>query len=161
MRISLKDNERILQDTLVIGRAGKVLRLVRVMRILRVFKVRSTRQDQSSSSSQLYFQLVRHFNGLQSLLSTLKQAYKGNLSLSATTEKHRSQILFIFFLLLRAGSADGAGLCLRPHILQVWRSPAILTTIILNLNPVDWEYFYQTYFHCLETIKRDLEKIEN
>ena len=28
-----------LQDTLVIGRAGKVLRLVRVMRILRVFKV--------------------------------------------------------------------------------------------------------------------------
>lgn len=47
-----------LKDTLVIGRAGKVLRLVRVMRILRVFK------------------LVRHFNGLQSLLSTLKQAYK-------------------------------------------------------------------------------------
>merc|ERR1719394_350262 len=35
-----------LKDTLVIGRAGKVLRL------------------------------VRHFNGLQSLLSTLKQAYK-------------------------------------------------------------------------------------
>ena len=27
------------QDTLVIGRAGKLLRLVRVMRILRVFKV--------------------------------------------------------------------------------------------------------------------------
>jgi len=47
-----------LKDTLVIGRAGKVLRLVRVMRILRVFK------------------LVRHFNGLQSLLSTLRQAYK-------------------------------------------------------------------------------------
>jgi len=47
-----------MKDTLVIGRAGKVLRLVRVMRILRVFK------------------LVRHFNGLQSLLSTLKQAYK-------------------------------------------------------------------------------------
>jgi len=47
-----------MKDTLVIGRAGKVLRLVRVMRILRVFK------------------LVRHFNGLQSLLSTLRQAYK-------------------------------------------------------------------------------------
>merc|ERR1711953_604839 len=47
-----------LKDTLVIGRAGKVLRLVRVMRILRVFK------------------LVRHFNGLQSLLITLGQAYK-------------------------------------------------------------------------------------
>jgi len=47
-----------MQDTLAIGRAGKVLRLIRVMRILRVFK------------------LVRHFNGLQSLLSTLQQAYK-------------------------------------------------------------------------------------
>merc|ERR1712038_441707 len=47
-----------LQDTMVVGRVGKVLRLVRVMRILRVFK------------------LVRHFNGLQSLLSTLRQAYK-------------------------------------------------------------------------------------
>jgi len=46
------------KDTLVIGRAGKVLRLVRVMRILRVFK------------------LVRHFNGLQSLLSTLGDVYK-------------------------------------------------------------------------------------
>ena len=29
------------QDTMVIGRAGKVLRLIRVMRILRVFKVNS------------------------------------------------------------------------------------------------------------------------
>merc|ERR550525_359530 len=47
-----------LKDTLVIGRAGKVLRLVRVMRILRVFK------------------LVRHFTGLQSLLCTLQQAYQ-------------------------------------------------------------------------------------
>ena len=28
-----------MKDTLVIGRAGKLLRLVRVMRILRVFKV--------------------------------------------------------------------------------------------------------------------------
>jgi len=47
-----------MKDTLVVGRVGKVLRLVRVMRILRVFK------------------LVRHFNGLQSLLITLGQAYK-------------------------------------------------------------------------------------
>jgi len=46
------------KDSLMIGRAGKVLRLVRVMRILRVFK------------------LVRHFAGLQSLLSTLAQVYK-------------------------------------------------------------------------------------
>lgn len=46
------------QDAIVIGKAGKVLRLVRVMRILRVLK------------------LVRHFAGLQSLLSTLRQAYK-------------------------------------------------------------------------------------
>jgi len=47
-----------LEDTVLMGRAGKVLRLVRVMRILRVFK------------------LVRHFTGLQSLLSTLQQAYQ-------------------------------------------------------------------------------------
>jgi hypothetical protein len=47
-----------LKDTQVIGRAGKVIRLIRVMRILRVFK------------------LVRHFTGLQSLLSTLQQAYQ-------------------------------------------------------------------------------------
>ena len=37
---------------------GKIIRLVRVMRIMRVFK------------------LVRHFAGLQSLIYTLKQAYK-------------------------------------------------------------------------------------
>ena len=35
----------VLQDTLVIGRAGKVLRLVRVMRILRVFKVGGQRGE--------------------------------------------------------------------------------------------------------------------
>ena len=72
------------QDSLMIGRAGKVLRLVRVMRILRVFKV--TRGEMGiwwilsilwnkrlfSSST---FQLVRHFAGLQSLLSTLAQVY--------------------------------------------------------------------------------------
>ena len=37
---------------------GKIIRLVRIMRIMRIFK------------------LVRHFAGLQSLLYTLKQAYK-------------------------------------------------------------------------------------
>jgi len=47
-----------LKDTMVIGRAGKVLRLIRVMRILRVFK------------------LVRHFTGLQTLLCTMQQAYQ-------------------------------------------------------------------------------------
>ena len=47
-----------LQDLHILGKAGKIMRLVRVMRILRIFK------------------LVRHFAGLQSLLYTLKQAYK-------------------------------------------------------------------------------------
>jgi len=42
----------------IIGKAGKIVRLIRVMRILRIFK------------------LVRHFAGLQSLLFTLRQAYK-------------------------------------------------------------------------------------
>ena len=47
-----------LEDLQILGKAGKIMRLVRVMRILRIFK------------------LVRHFAGLQSLLYTLKQAYK-------------------------------------------------------------------------------------
>jgi len=47
-----------IKDTEFIGRTGKVFRLIRVMRILRVFK------------------LVRHFTGLQTLLSTLQQAGK-------------------------------------------------------------------------------------
>lgn len=46
------------QDIHILGKAGKIMRLIRVMRILRIFK------------------LVRHFAGLQSLLYTLKQAYK-------------------------------------------------------------------------------------
>ena len=47
-----------LEDFEIIGKAGKIVRLVRIMRILRIYK------------------LVRHFAGLQSLLFTLKQAYK-------------------------------------------------------------------------------------
>lgn len=47
-----------MQDLQILGKAGKIMRLVRVMRILRIFK------------------LVRHFAGLQSLIYTLKQAYK-------------------------------------------------------------------------------------
>ena len=58
---------------MVIGRAGKVLRLIRVMRILRVFKVTSKISEHSKTGS---LQLVRHFTGLQSLLSTMQQAYQ-------------------------------------------------------------------------------------
>merc|ERR1719270_2194606 len=47
-----------MKDTLGVGRLREIRGEARAMRILRVFK------------------LVRHFNGLQSLLSTLKQAYK-------------------------------------------------------------------------------------
>ena len=50
-----------LEDFEIIGKAGKIVRLVRIMRILRIYK------------------LVRHFAGLQSLLFTLKQAYKVTL----------------------------------------------------------------------------------
>ena len=46
------------KDIQIIGKAGKIVRLIRVMRILRIFK------------------LVRHFAGLQSLLFTLRQAYR-------------------------------------------------------------------------------------
>ena len=61
------------QDTVLMGRAGKVLRLVRVMRILRVFKVM---METPVGILLNYSQLVRHFTGLQSLLSTLQQAYQ-------------------------------------------------------------------------------------
>ena len=47
-----------LEDMQIVGKAGKLVRLVRVLRIMRIFK------------------LVRHFAGLQSLIYTLKQAYK-------------------------------------------------------------------------------------
>ena len=58
------------------GRAGKVLRLVRVMRILRVFKVIFWAKKSFYPLLDLQLQLVRHFTGLQSLLSTLQQAYQ-------------------------------------------------------------------------------------
>ena len=48
-----------LEDLQVIGKAGKIIRLLRIMRIMRIFK------------------MVRHFAGLQSLVYTLQQAYKG------------------------------------------------------------------------------------
>lgn len=59
------------------GRAGKVLRLVRVMRILRVFKVIFWGlKNPFILILDIQLQLVRHFTGLQSLLSTLQQAYQ-------------------------------------------------------------------------------------
>ena len=48
-----------LEDLQIIGKAGKIIRLLRIMRIMRIFK------------------MVRHFAGLQSLVYTLQQAYKG------------------------------------------------------------------------------------
>ena len=47
-----------LEDLQIIGKAGKIIRLLRIMRIMRIFK------------------MVRHFAGLQSLVYTLRQAYK-------------------------------------------------------------------------------------
>ena len=60
-----------------------MLRLVRVMRILRVLKVKfiyfKTFYEIILADFCFHYllsQLVRHFAGLQSLLSTLRQAYK-------------------------------------------------------------------------------------
>ena len=47
-----------MDDIVVVGKAGKMIRLIRVLRVMRIFK------------------LVRHFAGLQSLISTMKEAYK-------------------------------------------------------------------------------------
>ena len=47
-----------MEDIVIIGKAGKIIRLVRILRIMRIFK------------------LVRHISGLQSLIQTMKEAYK-------------------------------------------------------------------------------------
>ena len=77
----------LFQDFEIMGKAGKIVRLVRVMRVMRIFK------------------LVRHFAGLQSLIYTLNQAYKGKYSLLIG----RHKVMLISDWLLRAGVADAAG----------------------------------------------------
>ena len=47
-----------MEDSRIIGKAGKMIRLVRVLRVMRIFK------------------LVRHFHGLQAMLQTMKEAYR-------------------------------------------------------------------------------------
>ena len=71
-----------LQDLHILGKAGKIMRLVRVMRILRIFK------------------LVRHFAGLQSLLYTLKQAYKvGSIKKVSAFKNPKSRCNFFIVIL--------------------------------------------------------------
>ena len=55
-RASKKSNE--MEDSKIIGKAGKMIRLVRVLRVMRIFK------------------LVRHFQGLQAMLQTMREAYR-------------------------------------------------------------------------------------
>ena len=47
-----------MEDSKIIGKAGKMIRLVRVLRVMRIFK------------------LVRHFQGLQAMLQTMREAYR-------------------------------------------------------------------------------------
>ena len=47
-----------MEDSKIIGKAGKMIRLVRVLRVMRIFK------------------LVRHFHGLQAMLQTMREAYR-------------------------------------------------------------------------------------
>ena len=49
---------REMEDTKIMGKAGKMIRLVRVLRVMRIFK------------------LVRHFHGIQAMLQTMKEAYR-------------------------------------------------------------------------------------
>ena len=47
-----------MEDSKIIGKAGKMVRLARVLRVMRIFKV------------------VRHFHGLQAMLQTMREAYR-------------------------------------------------------------------------------------
>ena len=47
-----------MEDSKMMGKAGKMIRLVRVLRVMRIFK------------------LVRHFQGIQAMLQTMKEAYR-------------------------------------------------------------------------------------
>ena len=47
-----------MEDSKMMGKAGKMIRLVRVLRVMRIFK------------------LVRHFHGIQAMLQTMKEAYR-------------------------------------------------------------------------------------
>ena len=47
-----------MEDSKIIGKAGKMIRLVLVLRVMRIFK------------------LVRHFQGLQAMLQTMREAYR-------------------------------------------------------------------------------------
>ena len=69
----------------VIGKTGNMMRLIRIMRILRIFK------------------MVRHFSSLQSLIYTLRKAYKelGLLCLIVSVS------ILLFASLIFAAEADG------------------------------------------------------
>ena len=74
-----------LEDMQIIGKTGNIMRLIRIMRILRVFK------------------MVRHFSSLQSLIYTLRKAYKelGLICLIVSVS------ILLFASLIFAVEADG------------------------------------------------------
>ncbi|XP_071750253.1 potassium voltage-gated channel subfamily B member 2-like [Lepeophtheirus salmonis] len=101
---------RSLEDIKIIGKAGKIIRLVRVMRILRVFK------------------LVRHFAGLQSLIHTMKQAYKElGLLLLLIGVAVLTVACLIYFT-----EREGSGWT---FVDSFWFSLMTLTTVGYDLNP--------------------------
>jgi len=73
-----------MEDSKIIGKAGKMIRLARVLRIMRIFK------------------LVRHFHGLQAMLQTMREAYR-DLSLLAILVATQT---FIFAILVFVNEKD-------------------------------------------------------
>ena len=73
-----------MNDTMILGQAGKMVRLVRVMRVMRIFK------------------LVRHFAGLQAMLQTMQEAYRdlGLLAIIVATQA------FLFSILVFVNEKD-------------------------------------------------------
>ena len=76
-----------MEDSKMVGKAGKMIRLVRVLRVMRIFK------------------LVRHFHGLQAMIQTMREAYR-DLSLLAILVATQT---FIFAILVFVNEKDSSG----------------------------------------------------
>ena len=102
-----------LEDMQIIGKTGNIMRLIRIMRILRVFK------------------MVRHFSSLQSLIYTLRKAYKelGLLCLIVSVS------ILLFASLIFAVEADGPEKATWSFTESFWWGLMTFTTVGYDMTP--------------------------